>query len=212
MMQMKREVEGHIIRLAQKSRAAGIHLIVATQKPTVDVITGLIKSNLPARICFQVSSRSDSRVVLDEMGADKLLGKGDMLFLLPGTSTLVRAQGAFASDAEITGVVEHLDCEPCFATELLQLASRPRKRRAMATQDTQRSRDELYEQAVEIVVREGRGSVSLLQRSLGIGYGRAARLIDFMAEDGIVGSYNGSNAREVLYTPEQWQQAKQKAV
>ena len=96
MMPMKKEVEGHIIRLAQKSRAAGIHLVLATQKPTVDVITGLIKSNLPARICFQVSSRSDSRVVLDEMGADKLLGKGDMLFLQPGTSTIIRAQGTYA--------------------------------------------------------------------------------------------------------------------
>ena len=106
MMTMKREVEGHIIRLAQKSRAAGIHLVVATQKPTVDVITGLIKSNLPARICFQVSSRVDSRVVLDEMGAEKLLGKGDMLFLQPGTSTIMRAPGTYASDEEITRVVD----------------------------------------------------------------------------------------------------------
>jgi S-DNA-T family DNA segregation ATPase FtsK/SpoIIIE len=207
MMQMKREIEGHIIRLAQKSRAAGIHLIVATQKPTVDVITGLIKSNLPARICFQVSSRSDSRVVLDEMGADKLLGKGDMLFLQPGTSTLVRAQGAFASDHEITRVVEDLDCEPCFAPELLNLDTSADE--AGGLRETLRSRDALYEQAVAVVVREGRGSVSLLQRALGIGYGRAARLIDFMAEDGIVGAYNGSNAREVLYTPEQWSQARQ---
>src|SRR5262249_3581657 len=123
MMQMKREVEGHIIRLAQKSRAAGIHLCVATQKPTVDIITGLIKSNLPARICFQVSSRTDSRVVLDEMGADKLLGKGDMLFLQPGTSTILRAQGTYASDHEITQVVGHLECDPCFAPELIQLKS-----------------------------------------------------------------------------------------
>src|SRR5262249_23002074 len=121
MMQMKKEVEGHIIRLAQKSRAAGIHLVVATQKPTVDVITGLIKSNLPARICFQVSSRTDSRVVLDEMGADKLLGKGDMLFLQPGTSTLMRAQGTYASDREILRVTEHLECDPCYAQELIQL-------------------------------------------------------------------------------------------
>ncbi|HYV37899.1 MAG TPA: DNA translocase FtsK, partial [Gemmataceae bacterium] len=210
MMQMKREIEGHIIRLAQKSRAAGIHLIVATQKPTVDVITGLIKSNLPARICFQVSSRTDSRVVLDEMGADKLLGKGDMLFLQPGTSNLIRAQGAFASDAEITEVVEHLDCDPCFAPELLELDTKDEDGEDL--QENIRSRDALYEQAVTIVVREGRGSVSLLQRSLGIGYGRAARLIDFMAEDGIVGTYNGSNAREVLYSAEQWQQLKQKAV
>jgi S-DNA-T family DNA segregation ATPase FtsK/SpoIIIE len=212
MMQMKREIEGHIIRLAQKSRAAGIHLIVATQKPTVDVITGLIKSNLPARICFQVSSRSDSRVVLDEMGADKLLGKGDMLFLQPGTGTLIRAQGAYASDAEITQVVEHLDCEPCFAQELLELqSSEEREAGPGSGGEAMKSRDALYEQAVGVVVREGRGSVSLLQRALGIGYGRAARLIDYMAEDGVVGAYNGSNAREVLFTPEEWEQRRASA-
>jgi DNA segregation ATPase FtsK/SpoIIIE, S-DNA-T family len=210
MMQMKREIEGHIIRLAQKSRAAGIHLVVATQKPTVDVITGLIKSNLPARICFQVSSRSDSRVVLDEMGADKLLGKGDMLFLQPGTGTMIRAQGAYASDMEITRVVEHLDCDPCFAPELLNLETASDDE-ADEEAGPIRPRDPVYEQAISIVVREGRGSVSLLQRALGIGYGRAARLIDFMAEDGIVGAYNGSNAREVLYTPDQWARVKQNA-
>src|SRR5438876_926841 len=208
MMTMKREVEGHIIRLAQKSRAAGIHLVVATQKPTVDVITGLIKSNLPARICFQVSSRVDSRVVLDEMGAEKLLGKGDMLFLQPGTSTLIRAQGTYASDQEITRVVEFLECEPCYAQELIQIGTAGAHGKGSFL-ETIRGRDELYEQAIEVIVREGRGSVSLLQRALGIGYGRAARLIDFMAEDGIVGAYNGSNAREVLYTPEQWDEVKQ---
>jgi S-DNA-T family DNA segregation ATPase FtsK/SpoIIIE len=208
MMQMKREVEGHIIRLAQKSRAAGIHLVVATQKPTVDVITGLIKSNLPARICFQVSSRSDSRVVLDEIGADKLLGKGDMLFLQPGTSTLIRAQGAYASDEEIRRVVEHLECDPKYSEELLQLRTTTPVSGNGNFLDSLRARDELYPQAIEVVVREGRGSVSLLQRALGIGYGRAARLIDFMAEDGIVGPYKGSSAREVLYTPEEWEQAK----
>jgi S-DNA-T family DNA segregation ATPase FtsK/SpoIIIE len=208
MMQMKREVEGHIIRLAQKSRAAGIHLVVATQKPTVDVITGLIKSNLPARICFQVSSRSDSRVVLDVMGADKLLGKGDMLFLQPGTSTLSRAQGAYASDEEIGRVVEHLECEPCYAEELLQLRTTPTVEGSGSLVDALRARDEVYPQAIEVVIREGRGSVSLLQRALGIGYGRAARLIDFMAEDGIVGTYKGSSAREVLYKPEDWEQVK----
>ncbi len=205
MMTSKREVEGHVIRLAQKSRAAGIHLVVATQKPTVDVITGLIKSNLPARISFQVSSRTDSRVVLDEMGADKLLGKGDMLFLQPGTSTLLRAQGTFASDLEITRVVEHLECEPCFDQELMEVKSTSE---GSGLVERLRS-DSLYEQAIEIVVREGRGSVSLLQRTLGIGYGRAARLIDFMAEDGLVGTYNGSNAREVLCSPERWEQMKE---
>jgi S-DNA-T family DNA segregation ATPase FtsK/SpoIIIE len=209
MMTMKREVEGHIIRLAQKSRAAGIHLVVATQKPTVDVITGLIKSNLPARICFQVSSRTDSRVVLDEMGADKLLGKGDMLFLQPGTSTLARAQGTYASDSEITRVVEALEGEPEFAEELLQLGSTNAANGDGSLHERLRARDDLYEQAIEIVVREGRGSVSLLQRALGIGYGRAARLIDFMAEDGFVGTYRGSNAREVLLSPEKWDQLKQ---
>jgi S-DNA-T family DNA segregation ATPase FtsK/SpoIIIE len=203
-MQMKKEVEGHIIRLAQKSRAAGIHLVVATQKPTVDVITGLIKSNLPARICFQVSSRTDSRVVLDEMGADKLLGKGDMLFLLPGTSTLMRAQGTYASDQEITSVTEHLECEPCYAQELIQLKTSRDGEGGFL--ESLKARDELYEAAIEVIVREGRGSVSLLQRSLGIGYGRAARLIDYMAEDGIVGPYNGSNAREVLFKPDDWEQ------
>jgi len=206
MMQMKREVEGHIIRLAQKSRAAGIHLVVATQKPTVDVITGLIKSNLPARICFQVASRSDSRVVLDEMGADKLLGKGDMLFLQPGTSTLMRAQGTYASDEEITRVVQHLECDPCYAQELVELKVKGEDGKEPG--EDMRSKDDMYDAAVEVVVREGRGSVSLLQRSLGIGYGRAARLIDYMAEDGIVGAYNGSSAREVLYSPDEWRQLK----
>jgi S-DNA-T family DNA segregation ATPase FtsK/SpoIIIE len=210
LMMMKKEVEGHIIRLAQKSRAAGIHLVVATQKPTVDVITGLIKSNLPARICFQVSSRSDSRVVLDEMGADKLLGKGDMLFLQPGTSTLVRAQGTYLSDDEISRVAEFLECEPCYAQELIQLQTSGKDGGGNFL-DMLRARDEVYEAAIEVILREGRGSVSLLQRALGIGYGRAARLIDFMAEDGIVGGYNGSNAREVLYTPEQWDEMKQSA-
>ncbi|MEI7683999.1 MAG: DNA translocase FtsK 4TM domain-containing protein [Planctomycetota bacterium] len=201
MMLMKREVETHIIRLAQKSRAAGIHLVLATQKPTVDVITGLIKSNLPGRICFKVSSRTDSRVVLDEMGADKLLGKGDMLFLQPGTSLLIRAQGTYVSDQEITKMVAHLETnEPCYDASLVSLkptGSGPNIEKL-------KSRDDLYENAVDIVIREGRGSVSLLQRALGIGYGRAARLVDFMAEDGIVGAYNGSNAREVVITPEEW--------
>ena len=203
MMTCGKEVEQHVIRLAQKSRAVGIHLILATQKPTVDVITGLIKSNLPARIAFQVASRTDSRVVLDEMGADKLLGNGDMLFLLPGTSTLLRGQGTYLSEDETNRLIAAVaTSEPQFVTELVQL-------KVKEGQDEEggqlSNRDDLYESAVDVVVREGRGSVSLLQRTLGIGYGRAARLIDYMAEDGIVGSYNGSQAREVLLTLEQWQ-------
>ena len=201
MMTSGKDVEAHIIRLAQKSRAVGIHLILATQKPSVDVITGLIKSNLPARVAFQVASKSDSRVVLDEGGADKLLGNGDMLFLAPGTSNLSRAQGAFVSDEEVNSVIDYFaGFEPDYSAELAQLSASG----GMASRDQMKERDELYEQAIDVIVREGRGSVSLLQRALGVGYGRGARLIDFMAEDGIVGDYNGSQAREVLFTPEQW--------
>jgi S-DNA-T family DNA segregation ATPase FtsK/SpoIIIE len=204
MMTAGKEVEQHIIRLAQKSRAVGIHLILATQKPTVDVITGLIKSNLPARIAFQVASRTDSRVVLDEMGADKLLGNGDMLFLSPGTSTLLRGQGTYVSDDEINAVVEFVGTnEQQFVKELVQLKASDSAGGGEGKKLP--NRDELYEGAVDVVVREGRGSVSLLQRALGIGYGRAARLVDYMAEDGIVGDYNGSQAREVTITVEQWE-------
>ena len=204
MMTAGKDVEHHIIRLAQKSRAVGIHLILATQKPTVDVITGLIKSNLPARIAFQVASRTDSRVVLDEMGADKLLGNGDMLFLSPGTSQLLRGQGTYLSDDEITRVVDYVGTDsPQFAKELIELKSKDEEE--SATPGVLKNRDDLYEAAVDIVVRERRGSVSLLQRCLGIGYGRAARLIDYMAEDGIVGEYNGSQAREIAISIEDWE-------
>lgn len=202
MMTSGKDVEGHIIRLAQKSRAVGIHLVLATQKPTVDVITGLIKSNLPARISFQVASRTDSRVVLDEMGADRLLGNGDMLYLAPATSHLIRAQGTYTSGEEIDRVIDfYSDVEPQYSEELARLNTSGAKGAPGASRD----RDDLYDQAVDVVVREGRGSTSLLQRALGIGYGRAARLIDFMAEDGIVGDYNGSQAREVLFTVGQWE-------
>jgi len=207
MMTSGKEVEQHIIRLAQKSRAVGIHLILATQKPTVDVITGLIKSNLPARIAFQVASRTDSRVVLDEMGADKLLGNGDMLFLWPGTSTLLRGQGTYLSDEEINQIVDHCSRgEQNFVQELVNIKVKdPEGEEEAAKPGALKKRDELYESAVDMVVREGRGSVSLLQRALGIGYGRAARLIDFMAEDGIVGQYNGSQARDILITLADWE-------
>jgi S-DNA-T family DNA segregation ATPase FtsK/SpoIIIE len=213
-MSMKKEVESHIIRLAQKSRAAGIHLILATQKPTVDVITGLIKSNLPARICFQVASRADSAVVLDEKGAEKLLGMGDMLFLQPGTSSIIRAQGAYVDDREMAAVVEALEVhEPHFESELLNLKARDSVNGGAEGEFAERlrDRDPLYQQAIEIVVREQRGSTSLLQRALGVGYGRASRLIDFMAEDGLVGAYNGSSARDVLVTPEEWEGRKRGA-
>lgn len=205
MMKMKKEIEGNIIMLAQKSRAAGIHLILATQKPTVDVVTGLIKSNLPARICFRVTNRSDSGVVLDEKGAERLLGMGDMLFLQTGA--LTRAQGAYVEDKEIERVVDAVATDtPNYDSELLNLKTREQMENGAggAAGEKLRERDPLYEQAVEIVIREQRGSTSLLQRALGIGYGKASRFIDYMAEDGIVGAYNGSNARQVLISPEEW--------
>jgi S-DNA-T family DNA segregation ATPase FtsK/SpoIIIE len=205
MMTAGKEIEQHIIRLAQKSRAVGIHLILATQKPTVDVITGLIKSNLPARIAFQVASRTDSRVVLDECGADRLLGNGDMLFLSPGTSQILRGQGTFVSDDEINGVMAAIGTsEPQYAAELVNLQPAAAAGEGAKAGPSPKDKDDLYEAAVEVVIREGRGSVSLLQRALGVGYGRGARLIDFMAEDGVVGQYAGSQAREVLVTMEQW--------
>lgn len=206
MMTCGKEVEQHIIRLAQKSRAVGIHLILATQKPTVDVITGLIKSNMPARICCKVTNRTDSRVVLDEMGAEKLLGQGDMLFLGPGTSQLMRGQGTFLSDDEINAVVDFVTAgrDPQFVHELVNLKPKDEEGTSIQSAENLRKRDPLYEQAIEVVIREGRGSVSLLQRALGIGYGRAARLVDFMAEDGIVGQYNGSQARDVVISIDDW--------
>ena len=207
MMKMKKEIEGNIILLAQKSRAAGIHLILATQKPTVDVITGLIKSNLPARICLQVTNRSDSAVVLDEKGAERLLGKGDMLVLQDGT--LTRAQGAWVDDREIERIVDAVATDtPNYDSELLNLKTRDQQTDGDgegSPGEKLRDRDPIYEQAVEIVIREQRGSTSLLQRALGIGYGKASRLIDYMSEDGIVGGFNGSNARQVLVSPEEWQ-------
>ena len=208
MMTAGKEIEQYIIRLAQKSRAVGIHLILATQKPTVDVITGLIKSNLPARIAFQVASRTDSRVVLDECGAERLLGNGDMLLLSPGTSLTQRGQGTFVSDDEIGRVMATVGTnEPQYAKELVNLQPAA-SGDSPAKGPTAKDRDELYEAAVEVVIREGRGSVSLLQRALGVGYGRGARMVDFMAEDGIVGQYAGSQAREVLMTMEEWAAAR----
>ncbi len=202
MMVASKEVEASIIRLSQKSRAVGIHLVVATQRPSVDVITGLIKSNLPSRISFHVFSKVDSRTILDQNGAEKLLGKGDMLFLPPGTSKLSRVQGAYVSDDEINRVVDYLKqiSQPEFSPELKIWQS--------SAKEDNTTKDELYEEAVRIILETQRGSVSLLQRRLEIGYSRSARLIDLMAEDGIVGEYKGSQAREVFVTLDEWESQK----
>lgn len=199
MMTSAKEVEFYLCRLAQKSRAVGIHLIVSTQRPQANVVTGLIKSNLPCRIAFRVASRLDSRIVLDQNGGEVLMGQGDMLFLPPGSSKLIRAQGTFVADEELRAVVKHCkEQQPqAFHPELTRMPSLEAAGGG--------ERDELFDKAVEITLESGRGSVSLLQRRLTIGYGRASRLIDQMYAAGIVGEYKGSQAREVIVTKEEWE-------
>ncbi|HOA74894.1 MAG TPA: DNA translocase FtsK 4TM domain-containing protein [Phycisphaerae bacterium] len=199
MMLSAKEVELHLSRLAQKSRAVGIHIIVATQRPEAKIVTGLIKSNLPCRVAFRVASRMDSRIVLDQNGAEVLMGQGDMLYLPPGSAKLVRAQGTFLDDSELKAVINFLKerGEPEFHPELIKLG------KTEVSGDG--PQDELFDQAVDIVLETRRGSVSLLQRRLTIGYSRASRLIDEMAAVGIVGPYKGSQAREVVWTKEDWE-------
>lgn len=201
MMTSSKEIEGYIVRIAQKSRAVGIHIVLATQRPQATVVTGLIKANLPSRISFRVASRMDSRIVLDQNGAETLLGQGDMLFLKPGTSDLVRAQGAFVDDTEVRKVVQHLSeqAEPQFHPELMQLNR---------LDASEAGKDELFDQAARIVLESQRGSVSLLQRKLSIGYARASRIIEAMGASGILGEYKGSQAREVLMTIEEYEKLK----
>jgi len=202
MMTSGKEVEHHLSRLAQKSRAVGVHLVVATQRPQANVVTGLIKSNLPCRMAFRVASRMDSRIVLDQNGAEVLMGEGDMLFLPPGESKLVRAQGTWIEEDELKAVIRDLaaKAEPQFHHELQRLS--------VVGGETGGQRDPLFDRAVEIIVESRRGSVSLLQRRLEVGYSRASRLIEQMSQAGLVGQYKGSQAREVLITEKEWAQIK----
>lgn len=202
----QKEVEESIQRLAQKSRAVGIHVILATQRPSTDVITGVIKANLPCQIAFKVARKVDSRVILDCNGAEKLLGHGDMLYVASGAHRIVRAQGTFVAEEEIRRVVGYLEQhgpEPAFLPDLVQ-SRRGRKRRPQ-------DRDELYEQAVEIVLGQQRGSATLLQRALAVGYTRATRLLEMMEDDGLVGPHRGSRSRDVLLTLEEWRAREQEA-
>ncbi|MEM1166967.1 MAG: DNA translocase FtsK 4TM domain-containing protein, partial [Planctomycetota bacterium] len=222
LMMTNKEVEGSIVRIAQKARAVGIHLILATQRPQANVVTGLIKSNMPGRVSFRVASGVDSRIVLDQKGGELLLGQGDMLMITPRSSQAMRAQGTLVDDDEIRKVVrfvkEHgtasysrelvtlkdsgfdaLDADPYSAE------AHEQKMRESAQEDP------LFDRAVEIVLETRRGSVSLLQRRLAIGYTRASRLIEMMGFCGIIGQHKGSVAREVLMTPEHWEQIKARA-
>lgn len=194
MMVVQQDVENAITRLAQLSRAVGIHIILATQRPSVDVVTGVIKANFPARISFKVASKVDSRTVLDMNGADKLLGKGDMLFLEPGNAKPIRAQGTLLTDAEIERVVTTIknQREPEYDEEILEQQKKSVSARGGF------SKDEFFDEAVKMVLETGQASVSMLQRRLRLGYTRAARLIDAMEEEGIVGPFRGSKPREIL--------------
>ncbi len=210
LMMTNKEVESSIVRISQKARAVGIHLILATQRPQANVVTGLIKSNMPCRIAFKVASGMDSRIVLDQKGGELLLGQGDMLFLSPRSSKLTRSQGTLVDDAEVRKTVKFLKtiAQQNFEPSLVQI-----KTAGAATDENgeEMERDPLFNQAVDIVIETQRGSVSLLQRRLTIGYSRSSRLIEQIYAAGLIGEYKGSQAREVTITDEEWQAMKAQA-
>ncbi|PIP67715.1 MAG: cell division protein FtsK [Candidatus Omnitrophica bacterium CG22_combo_CG10-13_8_21_14_all_43_16] len=210
MMVAQEDIENAITRLAQLSRAVGIHMILATQRPSVDVVTGVIKANFPARISFKVASKVDSRTVLDMNGADKLLGKGDMLFLEPGSPKPIRAQGTFLTDPEIEKVVGFIKSqqEPVYDNEILEHQKKSISGRGGF------KKDEFFDEAVQMVLETGQASVSMLQRRLRLGYTRAARIVDAMEEEGIIGPFRGSKPREILiqeYQPKEEEAPKEQS-
>jgi S-DNA-T family DNA segregation ATPase FtsK/SpoIIIE len=196
MMTAAREVEEPIARLAQLARAVGIHLVLATQRPSVDVITGVIKANFPARIAYQVASKTDSRTILDMNGAEQLLGSGDMLYLPAGSPKPVRVQSAYISTDEVDRLTDHIAKQQGYRTPF-QLPSILEHRKT-GLRGGSGSHDEFFEEAARIIVRHQQGSVSLLQRRLKVGYSRAARLVDELEAAGVVGPFDGSKARLVL--------------
>ena len=200
MIMINRKVEDHIVRLAQKARAAGIHIILATQRPSVDVITGLIKANIPARISYKVSSRIDSRTILDQSGAEQLIGKGDMLYMGSGGEMAMRVHGAFVADEDINKVTEHCrkHGKPDYKEEVFQAAAAGEKRSGGEGGEKGDEKDELYEEALAFVRDSQRVSISLVQRKFKIGYNRAARIIEFMEEQGVVSEMDTSGKRSVL--------------
>jgi len=200
MMIAARDVEALIVRIAQKARAVGIHLVLATQRPSVDVITGLIKANVPARIAFTVASQIDSRTIIDQMGAEKLLGKGDLLITTSANPKPRRVQGVFVDDAEVLKVTNFIrmqrapDYNDEIVTQPVQIGN---KGGVVMDMDTPED-DSKYQDAVRCVVESGKASASLLQRRLRVGYGRASRMIDIMEEQGLIGPADGARPREVL--------------
>ena len=213
MMVAAKEVEDSICRLAQKARAAGMHLIIATQRPSVDVITGIIKANIPSRIAFAVSSQIDSRTILDQIGAEKLLGKGDMLFYPSGSPKPSRVQGAFVSDDEVEKIVSFVKSngEATYSEDILESienSNKTDKELSAETGDPDDDTDPFLMEAIEVVVETGQASTSFIQRRFKVGYARAGRIIDQMEERGIISGYQGSKPRQVLMTMERWQELK----
>ena len=211
MMVAQKDVEDAICRLAQMARAAGMHLVIATQRPSVDVITGIIKANIPSRIAFSVSSQVDSRTILDSAGAEKLLGKGDMLFYPSGAPKPVRIQGAFISDKEVENIVKFLkkDGETTYDSDIIESIEKSGEpEKAVAEEDEDDDTDPFLEEAIDLVVETGQASTSFIQRRFKVGYARAGRIIDQMEQRGIISGYQGSKPREVLMSKERWQELK----
>lgn len=211
MMVAAKDVEDAICRLAQMARAAGMHLVIATQRPSVDVITGIIKANIPSRIAFAVSSQVDSRTILDSMGAEKLLGKGDMLFYPSGASKATRVQGAFISDGDVEKIVDFLkkDGEAVYSDDIIESIEKANSTdKEIAENSEDDEADEYLEEAIEAVIEIGSASASLIQRRFKVGYARAGRIIDQMEARGIISGYQGSKPREVLMSKERWQELK----
>jgi len=196
MMLASRDVEVTLTRLAQMARAAGIHLILATQRPSVDVLTGIIKANFPTRLTFQVSSKTDSRTIIDTNGAENLLGSGDMLFLPPGTAKLQRIHGAYISESELVQITKFLraQAKPEYDDGVTEAAA------VDATADEEQEYDERYDDAVALVTKTRQASISMIQRHLRVGYNRAARMVEVMEKEGVVGPSDGVKPREVLVT------------
>jgi S-DNA-T family DNA segregation ATPase FtsK/SpoIIIE len=190
------DVEGAIARITQMARAAGIHVIVATQTPRADVVTGIIKANIPSRIAFQVASGLDSRVILDQKGAEKLLGQGDMMYLPPGSSELLRAQGVLVTDEEIHRVVDFVasQAEPSFESSIHEKLNSTSEEAEDVTDED----EDLLDKCLEVMRQERRASTSMFQRRLRLGYTRAARIVDIMERRGIIGPVNGAKDREIL--------------
>lgn len=211
MMVAPNDVEDAICRLAQMARAAGMHLVIATQRPSVDVITGIIKANIPSRIAFAVSSQVDSRTILDMAGAEKLLGKGDMLFYPIGASKPIRVQGAFVSDKEVEKIVDFIKSngEVTYNEDILESIEKANSTdKELDMKDEEDDTDPFLMEAIETVIEVGQASTSFIQRRFKVGYARAGRIIDQMEARGVISGYEGSKPRQVLITKERWEELK----